>query len=92
VFNLIATQLFQGTKYPIVHFANKKPMGIRKVMMDGYDKEVRVMTFRGVTAFGIPKFPTEVYDDFAWTPKPLFSDYFSDEYFEQTAWAATHTF
>lgn len=77
----MSDMLFQGTKYPVVHFGNKKPMGIRKTNIDGFDKPVKIMTFKGVSAFGIPQFPAANYEDFAWVPKPLLADYFSDDYF-----------
>ena len=53
---------------------------------------MRIFTFRGLSAYGIPKFPTSVYEDFAWVPKPLLSEYFEDEYFEKSIWAVTHNF
>jgi hypothetical protein len=43
---------------------------------------VRVLTFRGISAFGLPKFPTTLFEDFAWVPKPHFANYFEDKYFE----------
>ena len=83
-------QLFQGTKYPQVYFPTRKPMGIRKTKIDGYDQTVRVMTFKGVLSYGIPKFPTEAYQDFVWVPKPMFPKYFEDNYFQEASWAAVH--
>ena len=62
VFDLMSDMLFQGTKYPVVHFGNKKPMGIRKTNIDGFDKPVKIMTFKGVSAFGIPQFPAANYE------------------------------
>ncbi len=35
IFNFMVNHLFQGTKYPVVHFPSKKPLGIRKVTMEG---------------------------------------------------------
>lgn len=50
------------------------------------------MTFHGVTAFGVPKFPTTMFEDFAWVTKGELGNYFEDEYFNQAAWAATAEF
>lgn len=60
-FNYITNHLFQNTKYPVVHFASKKPLGLRKVSMDDQEKQVRILTFHGISAYGIPKFPTNIY-------------------------------
>lgn len=92
VFNFFTHHLFQNTKYPNVDFPTKKPCGVRKVRMEGQEKEVRMMTFKGLIAYGIPKFPTAIYEDYAWVPKPHLANYFDDDYFSQTVWAATHTF
>ncbi len=86
----MAQHLFQGTKYPIVHFPSNKPLGIRKTTFAGLDKQVRVLTFRGISTFGIPQFPTSSYEDFAWVPKPLLANYFDDNYFSESIWAVTH--
>lgn len=50
------------------------------------------MTYHGISAFGIPKFPTSLYEDFAWVPKAHLANYFEDTYHEQAAWAATEAF
>lgn len=92
IFNFFGNHLFQNTKYPVVHYPTKKPMGLRKVSLPGAEKEVRVMTFHGVTAFGVPKFPTTMFEDFAWVTKGELGNYFEDEYFNQAAWAATAEF
>jgi hypothetical protein len=82
--------LFQATSYPLVHYPSRKPLSIRRTQREG--KEVRLMTFRGVSAFGIPQFPTANFEDFAWVPKALLGEYFEDDYFEQCAWTASHNF
>ncbi len=53
--------LFQGTKYPMVHYPSTKPMAIRKANIDGQEKQARIMTYRGISTFGIPQFPTSIY-------------------------------
>ena len=90
IFNQMAHTLFKGTTFPIVHWPSKKPVGVRNVEMTGQDRQVRVMTFKGVTVYGIPSFPSESFEDFAWVPKPLLADYFEEEYLGETAWAITH--
>lgn len=88
----MVNHLFQGTKYPVVHFPTKKPMGIKKVKFEGVEREVRVLTFHGVAAFGIPKYPTNMFEDYAWVPKAHLANYFEDQYHERTAWAVTEAF
>jgi hypothetical protein len=44
-----------------VHYPTKKPLGLRKISLPDVEKEVRVMTFHGITAFGVPKFPTAMF-------------------------------
>ena len=92
VFNEMSLHLFQATPYPVVHFSSRKPLGCRKVNREGLKNQVRVFTFKGMSAFGIPQFPTDQYSDFAWVPKPLLANYFSDEYHQQAAWAAVQAF
>ena len=53
MFANISTQLFKGTNYPSVHWPTKKPKGIRTIEMEGKDRPVRVMTYRGILVFGI---------------------------------------
>jgi len=83
--------LFQGTKYPVVHYPSYKPVGIRKSSLDGQEMQARIFTYRGISTFGIPQFPTALYEDFAWAPKPLLANYFDDTYFNESAWAVTHS-
>ena len=90
MFAQMTNQLFKGTGFPNVHWPSKKPVGVRTVEMEGQEREVRVMTFRGVLVYGITQFPSGQFEDYAWVPKPLLADYFSDEYHGETAWATTH--
>ena len=74
-----------------MYYPSKKPIGLRKTQADS-GKKIRILTYRGVTCYGIPQFPTDRYEDYAWVPKPLLSQYFEDGYFEEAVWAATHSF
>jgi hypothetical protein len=90
LFHNMTQHLFQATKYPVVHYPSLKPMGIRKTSIDGYDKQVRILTFKGISTYGIPQFPTSIYEDFAWVPKPHLANYFADNYFEESIWSVSH--
>lgn len=92
VFEFMSLQLFQSTPYPVVHFPTRKPLGSRQAAREELSKKARVFSFRGISAFGIPRFPTAMFEDFAWVPKPKLAEYFEDDYFEQSVWAATHNF
>ena len=92
IFNFMTHHLFQNTKYPVLHFPTKKPMAIRKAAFEGVEKQVRVLTFHGISAFGVPKYPTAMFEDYAWVPKAHLANYFDDPYHEATAWAATEEF
>ena len=76
IFDYMSDHLFQGTSFPVVHYPSRKPMAIRQSSRGDSSKKVRIFTFRGVSAFGIPRFPTRLFDDFAWVPKPKLSEYF----------------
>lgn len=80
IFNFMTNHLFQNTKYPVLHFPSKKPLGLRKVAIEGVERNVRIFTFHGISAYGLPKFPTSMFEDYAWVPKGLLANYFEDNY------------
>ena len=57
----MSVHLFQSTPYPVLHFPSKKPMGIRHADIKDTGKKARVFTFKGTSAFGIPRFPTRMF-------------------------------
>lgn len=43
-------------------------------------KGIKTFYYKGYSMSGIPKFPTNLYKDFKWVPKPHLYKYFNQDY------------
>jgi hypothetical protein len=47
-------------------------------------KGIKTFYFTGISMSGIPKFPTGLFKDYKWVPKPHLHKFFSEEYAQKT--------
>jgi len=79
-FKNFGAELFGGEAYPNIFFETRKPDFVRKEEIANMDKGKGIKTFyyKGFSMSGIPKFPTAMWKDYRWVPKPHLHKFFSE--------------